>query len=86
MTYRGDTRSRVEVLATNEDNCCLGKRNRGWVSKDKVGTISYQRDRLNERYDNVRLPESLRRSQLSGKKGQKRASAMLGYQCLLSLG
>ena len=39
MTYRGNTRSRVEVLATDEDNHCLGKRNRDRVSKDIVGIV-----------------------------------------------
>ena len=69
MTYRGNTRSRVEVLATDEDNRCVGKRNRGRVSKDRVRTVQYQSDRLNERYDNVRLLESSRSSQLSWERG-----------------
>ena len=29
----------VEVLATDEDNRCLGKRNQCRVSKDRAGTI-----------------------------------------------
>ena len=33
------TRSGVEVLATDEDNRCLGKRNQGKVNKDRVGTL-----------------------------------------------
>ena len=39
VTYGVDTRSRVEVLATDEDNCCLGKHNQRRVSKDRAGTI-----------------------------------------------
>ena len=39
VTYGVDTRSGVEVLTTDEDNRCLGKRNQCRVSKDRVGTI-----------------------------------------------
>ena len=39
VTYGVDTRSAVEVLATDEDNHCLGKRNQCRVSKDRAGTI-----------------------------------------------
>ena len=39
VTYGFDTRSRVEVLTTDKDNCCLGKRNQCRVSKDRAGTI-----------------------------------------------
>ena len=39
VTYGVDTISGVEELATNEDNRCLGKCNRGRVSKDRVGTV-----------------------------------------------
>ena len=39
VTYRGNTRSRVEILVTNEDNRCLGKCNLDRVSKDRVGTV-----------------------------------------------
>ena len=39
VTCGVDTRSGVEVLATDEDNCCLGKHNQGKVSKDRVGTV-----------------------------------------------
>ena len=39
VTYGVDTRSRVELLATNEDNRCLGKRNQCRVSKDRARTI-----------------------------------------------
>ena len=81
-----DTRSGVEVLATDEDNRCLGKRNQCRVSKDRAGTIQYSRDRLNERCENVKVPESSKKSQLSQKRGQKRASARIGDQCLLGLG
>ena len=38
-TYGVDTRSGVEVLATDEDNYCLGKRNQCRVSKDRAGNI-----------------------------------------------
>ena len=39
VTYGVDTRSGVEVLATDEDNRCLGKRNQCRVSTDRAGTI-----------------------------------------------
>ena len=39
VTYGVDTRSGVEALATDEDNCCLGKHNQCRVSKDRAGTI-----------------------------------------------
>ena len=39
VTYGVDTRSGVEVLATDEDNCCLGKRNQCRVSKERARTI-----------------------------------------------
>ena len=39
VTYGVDTRSRVEVLATDEDNRCLGKHNQCRVSKDRARTI-----------------------------------------------
>ena len=39
VTYGVDTRYGVEVLATDEDNRYLGKRNQCRVSKDRAGTI-----------------------------------------------
>ena len=39
MTYRGNTRSRVEVLAIDEDIRCLGKRDQYREGKDSVGAI-----------------------------------------------
>ena len=37
VTCGVDTRSRVEVLATDEDNSCLGKRDQCREVKDRIG-------------------------------------------------
>ena len=39
VTYGVDTRSGVDVPATDEDNRCLRKRNQCRVRKDRAGTI-----------------------------------------------
>ena len=39
VTYEVDTRSGVEVLATDEDNRCLEKRNQCREGKDRIGAI-----------------------------------------------
>ena len=39
MTFGEMVRSRVLVLATKEDDFCLGKRNRGKMGRKIVGTI-----------------------------------------------
>ena len=43
-------------------------------------------DKLSEKYDKVKVLESSSESRISGKIGQKRASARVGDQCLLGLG
>ena len=43
-------------------------------------------DRLERRYDNVKVPESPRKSQKTGKIGQIGDSARVGDQCLSDLG
>ena len=43
-------------------------------------------DRLNERYDKVKVPESPRKSQITRKEGQRGGSARVGDQCLSDLG
>ena len=44
------------------------------------------KDRLDERYNNVTVLESLGKSQISGKRGQRGGSARVGDQCLSDLG
>ena len=44
------------------------------------------KDRLNERYDNVTVPESPGKSQISEKRDQREGSAGVGDQCLSDLG
>ena len=39
MTFEEMVRSRVLVLATKEDDLCLGKRNQGRMGKKIVGTV-----------------------------------------------
>ena len=43
-------------------------------------------DRLDERYDNVKVPESPRKSQITEKRGQSGVSTRVGDQFLLDLG
>ena len=43
-------------------------------------------DRLDERYDNVKVLESPRKSQITGKRGQRGGSARVEDQCLLDPG
>ena len=43
-------------------------------------------DRLDERYDNVKVPESRWKSQIRGKRGQRGSKARDGDQCLSDLG
>ena len=43
-------------------------------------------DRLNERYDNVEVPESLGKSQTTGKRGERGGGIRVGDQCLSDLG
>ena len=45
----GNPSSRVQVLATDGDDHCLGKRNYDRVNKDRVGTIQYLEIKFNER-------------------------------------
>ena len=45
----GNPSSRVKVLATGGDDHFLGKHNYDRVSKNRVGTVEYQGDRLSER-------------------------------------
>ena len=42
-------------------------------------------DRLDERYDNIKVPESPRKSQTTRRKGQRGGSARVGDQCLSDL-
>ena len=44
------------------------------------------KDRLSEKYDKIKVLESLSKSRISGKIGQKRVSARVGDQFLLGLG
>ena len=43
-------------------------------------------DRLDERYDNVKVLESPGKSQITGKRGQRGSSTRIGDQCLSYLG
>ena len=43
-------------------------------------------DRLDERYDNVKVLESLGKNQITRKRGQRGGSARVGDQCLSDLG
>ena len=43
-------------------------------------------DKLDERYDNVKAPESSRKNQITTKGGQRGGSARVGDQCLSDLG
>ena len=43
-------------------------------------------DRLERRYDNVKVPESPWKSQITRKRGQRKGSARVGDQCLSDLG
>ena len=53
MTFGEMVRSRVLVLATKEDDLCLGKRNRGKMGRKIVETIQYLADKLNEKGEQV---------------------------------
>ena len=56
------------------------------MSKDRVGTVYYQRDRLSERYENARLLELSRSGQNSGKEVNKGLALCLEISACSALG
>ena len=78
MTYQGNTRSRVEVLATDEDNRCLGKRNQCREGKDRIEANWYRWIDSMIGMTISKYSSHQRKIRLQGKEAKEGASARVG--------